>query len=76
MTNFWKMTLDNYYRKIISQINDTIGSKLVNIERPENLTEAHAQIAKILQWELMLELALSFIEPIEWVYFYFISTFC
>ena len=49
MTNFWKMTLDNYYRKVISQINDTIGSKLVSIERPENLTEAHAQTAEILQ---------------------------
>ena len=49
MINFWKMTLDNYYRKVISQINDTMGSQLVNIERPEDLTEAHAQIAKILQ---------------------------
>ena len=49
MTNFWKMTLDNYYRKVITQINVTMEDKLGNIERPEDLTEAHAQIAEILQ---------------------------
>ena len=49
MTNFWKVTLDNYYRKVISQINETMEGKLRNIERAEDLTEAHAQIAEILQ---------------------------
>ena len=29
MTNFWKMTLDNCYRKVISQINETMEGKLV-----------------------------------------------
>ena len=43
------MALGNYNRKVISQINDKMGGKLVNIERPEDLTEAYAQIAEILQ---------------------------
>jgi hypothetical protein len=46
--NFWTMALGNFNKKIIEKINYALQGSLVNIEKPEDLVEAYAQIAEIL----------------------------
>ena len=42
------MALGNFEKKMIEQINKILQGELVNIEQPEGLVEAYAQIAEIL----------------------------
>ncbi len=41
------MALGNFNRKVIEKVNQTINGKLVNIDHPEELVEAYAQVAEI-----------------------------
>jgi hypothetical protein len=47
INNFWIMALGNFNRKVIEKVNQTINGKLVNIDHPEELVEAYAQVAEI-----------------------------
>ena len=42
------MALGEFNKQVIEEINQKILGKLVNIEHPEDLVEAYAQVAEIL----------------------------
>ncbi|CAF3923753.1 unnamed protein product [Rotaria sordida] len=45
ITDFWIMGLGNYNKKVLQQINEKMQGKLTDIEKPEDLIEAYAEIA-------------------------------
>ena len=48
INNFWTMALGNFNKNVIEKINQTLQGDIVNIEQPEDLVDAYAQIAEIL----------------------------
>ncbi|CAF4831358.1 unnamed protein product [Rotaria sp. Silwood1] len=45
ITHFWTMGLGDYNRKVLQQITEKMQGKLTDIEKPEDLIEAYAEIA-------------------------------
>ncbi|CAF4280707.1 unnamed protein product [Rotaria sordida] len=45
ITHFWIMGLGNYNKKVLQQIDEKMQGKLTDIEKPEDLIEAYAEIA-------------------------------
>jgi len=48
INNFWTMALGKFNKTVIEEINRMIHGKLVNIENPDDLVEAYAQVAEII----------------------------
>jgi hypothetical protein len=48
------MALGNFNKETIETINQTIQGRLVNIEHPDELVEAYANVAEILDNQLTL----------------------
>ncbi len=48
INNFWTMALGKFNKTVIEEINQKIHGKLVNIENPDDLVEAYAQVAEII----------------------------